>query len=316
MKISGFTFARNASLLYYPIRESILSILPIVDEFIVNIGKGDPEDNTRELIESIQSPKIKIIESEWNLEKYPHGTENAHQTDIAKNHCTGDWLFYLQADEVVHEKYLENIVRRCEQLANHTEIEGLLFRYIHFYGDYKHYVHHHGWYPYEIRIIRNDPDIHSFASAQSFRRIPHFDGIHYREKKGTIKLKVAKVDAAIYHYGWVRPPALMTKKSHALATIHKGAEKANQIYSQPNEIFNYGPLGRLKLFNDSHPAVMQSWIKKFNWKDQLNYGSTLKINRPKMKHEKMKYRLATWIEQKLFGGKRLFYHRNWRIIKV
>ena len=110
MRISGFTFCKNADKLYYPIKQSIQSILPIVDEFIVNIGDCDDDDKTVELIESINSPKIKIIFSEWNLEKYPNGTENAHQTDIAKNACSGDWLFYLQADEVVHEKYLYNIV--------------------------------------------------------------------------------------------------------------------------------------------------------------------------------------------------------------
>ena len=94
MKISGFTFTRNVSKLYYPICESIQSILPIVDEFVVALGKGDEDDNTRELLESIRSPKIKIIETEWDLKAFPNGTEYAHQTDIAKSHCSGDWLFW------------------------------------------------------------------------------------------------------------------------------------------------------------------------------------------------------------------------------
>jgi hypothetical protein len=50
MKISGFTMVRNAEKLYFPIKESILSVLPVVDEFIVALGDGD--DNTRGLIES------------------------------------------------------------------------------------------------------------------------------------------------------------------------------------------------------------------------------------------------------------------------
>jgi hypothetical protein len=59
MKVSGFTFVKNAVKYGYPVVESIKSILPIVDEFIVCLG--DSEDNTTELIKGINSPKIKII---------------------------------------------------------------------------------------------------------------------------------------------------------------------------------------------------------------------------------------------------------------
>ena len=201
MRISGFSFVKNGIKLYYPVVEAIKSILPICDEFIVAVGKGDEDDNTRKQIEAIGDPKIKIIDTVWNLEKYPRGMENAHQTDIAKEHCTGDWLFYLQADEVIHEKYLPVITKRCEELLDNENIEGLLFKYNHFWGDYNYYHTGHGWYPHEIRIIRNRPDIHSWESAQSFRRIPDFDGIHYRQKENTYKLKVAAVDAYVYHYG-------------------------------------------------------------------------------------------------------------------
>jgi len=90
MRISGFTMVKNATKLYYPIKASILSVLPICDEFIVALGDCDPDDFTRTEIESINSPKIKIIDTVWDLNKYSRGTENAHQTDIAKSHCTGD----------------------------------------------------------------------------------------------------------------------------------------------------------------------------------------------------------------------------------
>ena len=66
MSISGFTFVKNAQKLYYPVKESILSILPIVDEFVIALGKSDPGDNTLALLRSIDSDKIKIIETEWD----------------------------------------------------------------------------------------------------------------------------------------------------------------------------------------------------------------------------------------------------------
>ena len=260
MKISGLSFVKNGIKLYYPVIESIKSILPIWDEFIVAVGKS--EDNTRDKIASIGNPKIKIIDAVWDLNKYPGGMENAHQTNIAKNAYSGDWLFYLQADEVVHEKYLPIIKKRCEDLLDDKEVDGLLFNYRHFWGDYEHCHISHCRYPKEIRIIRNDPAIHSWESAQSFRRIPNFDGLNYRQHKNTYKFKVAPVDAYIYHYGGVRPPQLMVNKKKALDTVHKGSEKVRQMYKDYPSEFDYGPLNKLAYFKGIHPKVIKDWIKK------------------------------------------------------
>ncbi|MBU8893699.1 MAG: hypothetical protein KOO66_13045 [Bacteroidales bacterium] len=314
MKISGFTMGKNVDKLYYPVKPAIMSILPIVDEFVVALGKSDDDDKTREEILSINSNKIKIIDTVWDLEKFPNGMENAHQTDIAKSHCTGDWLFYLQADEVIHEKYLPVIKARCEELADDKNVEGLLFRYKHFWGDYEHYHFSHRWYKHEIRIVRNDPEIHSWESAQSFRRIPEFEGINYRQQEGTFKLKVANVDAEVYHYGWVRPPSLMKKKMKALDTIHKGEEgvqKKETLYRN----FDYGVLNKLQKFTESHPQVMITWIEKFNWKDELQYIGKANNKRKKHAHEKIKYRCLTWIENNLRGGVSLGGFKNYILLK-
>ncbi len=273
-----------------------MSILPIVDEFIVALGDCDPNDQTKEEILSIKSDKIRIIDTVWDLEKYPNGMENAHQTDIAKSECKGDWCFYLQADEVVHEKYLDGIASNCAEFRNDPDVEGFLFDYVHFWADYDHIQNSYGWYASEIRIVRNDPEIHSWKSAQSFRRIPDFDGINYRVKDGTEKLKVVEVGASIYHYGWVRPPVLMQNKSKSLDTIHKGKPAADKEYIEKPGYFDYGPLGRLKRFGDTHPEVMKSFISEFNWSEALNYGSKEKNPaRKRRKDERLKYRILTWI---------------------
>ncbi len=298
MKISGFSFVRNGLKLYYPVVESIKSILPIVDEFVIAVGRGDPDDRTREAITAIGDPKIKIIDTNWDEHYFKKGIINAIQTDIAKEACSGDWLFYLQADEVVHEKYLPIIQQRCRELLYDERVEGLLFRYKHFWGDYDHYQISHGWYPYEIRIIRNDPHIHSWQSAQSFRYFEYYE--HPRQKKGHRKLRVARVDAEIYHYGWVRPPHLMQNKSRALGTLHWGKKRANAYFqAQPRE-FDYGPLNLLPRFNDRHPAVMQERVQKMNWRDKLQYEGKPDKSRPRHKHERLKYRIITFFEQKVF----------------
>ena len=318
MKISGFSMGKNASKLYYPVKQAVMSVLPVVDEFIIVLGDSDEDDSTREEILSIGSEKIRIIDTVWDIEKYPRGMEHAHQTDIAKSYCSGDWLLYLQSDEVIHEKYLPVIKERCEELFNNSDVEGLLFKNRHFWGNYNHYQYSHCWYRKEIRIIRNDPEIHSWESAQSFRRIPDFDGLNYRQQKDTYKLKVAEIDAYIYHYGWVRPPSLMSNKIRAFRINHHGREnvlKQDRMGLYENR-YDYGNLSCLPEFRDSHPAVMKEWIDKFNWKDQLRYsGPAGTLNPLKNKHDRLKYRVLSWIEKKLLFNRRLGEFKNYRIIK-
>jgi hypothetical protein len=317
MKISGFTFVKNATKLYIPAKQSIASILPIVDEFIVVLGKGDHDDNTRQEIESLQNDKIKIIDSEWETEKFAKNTIFAQQTDIAKSHCTGDWLFYLQCDEAVHEKYLPLIKKAAIEYLNDTEVEGLLFRYKHFWGDYEHYNPSHAFYPREIRVIRNIPEIHSWRDAQSFRVYNHFEPsmVEYLRKEGTRKLKVATIPAEIYHYGWVRPPAMMRKKQKSNSTSFRGKSATDQLYQKSAETFNYGPMNRVKLFKDTHPASMADWIATFNWGDQLQKNGKRKKTSQPEKYERLKYRILTWIEQNLLFGKKIGEFKNFVIVR-
>ncbi|MCF6183979.1 MAG: glycosyltransferase family 2 protein [Bacteroidales bacterium] len=314
MTISGFTMGKNVSKLYYPIRESIESILPIVDEFVIALGDSDEDDNTEEIIKQINSPKIKIIHTVWDIVKFPNGTENARQTNIAKEACTGDWLLHLQADEVIHEKYLDTIKNACEKYIDNERVEGFLFQYKHFFGDYNHFQNAHGWYPKEIRLIRNKPDIYSFRSAQSFKRVPDFDKKNFRQSHGTFPLNVIELDAYIYHYGWVRPPEYMQKKTKSLDTIHKGKSKVAEIYKEKAPEFDYGNLSKLPVFEGTHPKVMENKIKEFNWADKLHYEKNYKPSRAKMKHEKFKSKLLTFISKKILGGKQLFGYTNWNII--
>src|ERR1051325_10281998 len=98
MKVTGFTIIRNAIKYDYPVLEAIQSILPICDEFVV--GVGNSEDGTLELIRSIRSDKIKILESVWDDSKREGGLLLSIETNkvfdsIGKD---SDWCFYIQSD--------------------------------------------------------------------------------------------------------------------------------------------------------------------------------------------------------------------------
>ncbi len=303
MKISGFTIARNTTKYYFPIKESILSILPIVDEYIVALGDSDEGDRTEDIIRSINSSKIKIYKRTWDKQLYVDGEIYRHETDFALSKCTGDWCFYLQGDEVVHEKDLNKITDYCRKYLGDKRAEGLLFNYIHFWGDYDHYIDTHGWVKNEIRIIRKDIGIYSYKDAASFRL--------EKDKR----LRVIKTPVKIYHYGWVRPPELMVSKKKEMDSMYWGIEKANEVYKKKNVFFEYGPLGLLSVYKESHPKTMAAWIKKFNWKDKLDYSKKLRVQRKLVKHEKIKYKFLTFIEKKLLGGKEIFGYSSGNIIK-
>jgi hypothetical protein len=303
MKISGFTMVRNATRFYFPVRESILSMLPIVDEFIVALGEGDADDTTEQEIRSINSPKIKIFHRKWDEQLFVDGHIFREETNFAMDQCSGDWCFYLQADEVVHEKDHEEIVKCCARYREDPRVDGFLFRYLHFWGDYDHYLPFHGWYRNEIRIVRNHKGIRSYKDAQSFR---HSDGS---------KLNVMTLQAQIYHYGWVRPPHLMVSKKKEQHSMHHGKEEAEKDYGNAGEFFNYGPLGRIPVFPGTHPAVMEQYRSRLDWKPRLDYGKQLKVDRKLMKHEKLKYKLVSFIENVLLGGRELFGYSNWKIVR-
>ncbi|MBN1154081.1 hypothetical protein JXB12_04090 [candidate division KSB1 bacterium] len=309
MKISGFSFVRNGIKLYYPVIESITSILPIVDEFVIAIAAGDADDDTRDKILRLNEPKIRIIDTVWDEKYFKKGVINAMQTNIAKEACTGDWLFYLQADEVVHENYLPIIQRRCTELLDVDEVDGLLFGYKHFWGDYDHYHSGHGWYPFEIRIIRNKPDIYSWQSAQSFRHFDYYD--NPRQEAGHHKLRVALAHAEIYHYGWVRPPHLMQNKKRALDTVHWGTKRAGDYYEKAPKEFDYGPLNRLSTFTGTHPRVMQDMIARMDWRNKLQYSGKPNPYRAPHKHERCKYRLLSFFEKHLNGGRQIGGFKNY-----
>jgi len=303
MKISGFTFVRNADKYYFPIKESICSVLPLVDEFIVALGEGDKDDKTREIIASIDSPKIKIFDRIWDQEKFTAGTVFKEETNFALEQCTGDWCFYIQADELAHEQDHSAILKACKDNLHNKSVQGLLFDYNHFWGDYSHVLRSHGWYRKEIRIVRNGIGVQSIKDAQSFRI------------GGTDKLQVKPANAFIYHYGWVRPPAIMQSKKKEQEEIYWGEHSKNETFKKTGIPFDYGALGLLPEFKGTHPKVLQQWMARIDWKEQLNQGKKNNLQRELFKHETRKDRVLSFLENNIFNGKTLFGYSNWTITK-
>ena len=288
MRISGFTFIRNGLKLDYPFIEAITSILPICDELIVVVG--DSEDETRDAILALNEPKIKIVDTVWDETMREGGRVLAQQTDIAMQHITGDWGFYIQGDEVIHEKYLETVKQAMLANLNNDNVQGLLFRYQHFYGSYDYVGHSRKWYRREIRVIRNNIGVSSYRDAQGFRI----------ENK---KLKVKLIDAEMYHYGWVRNPRAQQLKSESFHKLWHDDEWMDQNVGKADEQ-DYNLLESLLKFNGTHPAVLNERLKRMSWK--FNYDPELK------KPLTLKEKLSNFIEKNT--GYRFGEYKNYKII--
>ncbi|CAC9587424.1 hypothetical protein [uncultured Gammaproteobacteria bacterium] len=274
MKVSAFTFIKNGQILGYPFIQSIQSILPIVDEFIINVGES--EDDTLALIQSIKDPKIRIIQSMWNDNMHDRGYVYGQQKMIAQFNCTGDWAFYIEGDEVYHEEDLDKIQVSMQEYVDNPEVEALVLDFYHFYGNANSYLDSPGWYRSEARIIKNS--IRSYAP----------DGLFWlvlgSNKKGKYP-KAKHTGVHCYHYGWVRSEEQMNLKSEKVQQ-YWGGEPAKIDYSQMDQFI-------IKEFTGAHPKIAQDWLPKEKGVYQVdpNYIPTKK---------QKKHRLMLKLE-KLFG---------------
>jgi hypothetical protein len=291
MFVSGFTIARNVVKADYPIKEAILSILPLCDEVIVAVGKS--EDSTLEYIKTIDSDKIKIIETVWDDSLREGGRVLADETNKALKavNPNANWCIYIQADECLHEKDYVHLKQMMQLYKSDDNIDGLLFNYNHFYGTYDYLADSRAWYKREVRIIKNKPEIFSYKDAQGFR------------KHNNQKLSVAQTQASVYHYGWVKHPKLQLEKLKQARKLWHSDDFLEKEYKDELE-FDFSSIDSLKRFEGIHPQIMFDRISKKNWTFDFD------IKRKKMS---LKKRILYWIEK--ISGWRIGEYRNFKTVK-
>ena len=291
MRVTGFSFIRNTIIYDYPIVEAIRSILPLCDDFIVAVGKS--EDKTIDVINSVDKEKIKIIETVWDDNLRDGGKVLSEETNKAFRAIgdESDWAFYIHGDEVVNERYFDTIYAGMKKWKDNKKVDGLLFKYLHFYGSYDYIGSSPKWYQNEIRIIRNDKNIYSYRDAQGFR------------KGENQKLSVKPIDAYICHYGWVKEPAVMQRKQETFNKLYHDDDWIKKNAIKADEFDYAGHIDSLLKFKGSHPAVMLERINKINWKFEYD----ISFNRLSLKN---KFKL--WVK-KIFGIQ--LGYKNYKLIR-
>lgn len=257
MKVTGFTFIRNAIKYDYPIMEAIRSILPLCTDFVVAVGNS--EDETLALISEIDPKKIRIIQTIWDDSLREGGRVLAVETDKAFHAVSedSDWAFYIQGDELVHEKYHSAIKEAMFKWKDDPKVDGLLFNYLHFYGSYDYIGKSPKWYSHEIRLVKNNQAIYSYRDAQGFR------------KGENQKLNVKAIDAYVYHYGWVKDPRAMQRKQEDFNKLWHDQEWIDKHVLKA-ESFDYSNIDALEKFKGTHPLVMQDRIQQTNWEFEFD----------------------------------------------
>ncbi len=290
MKVSGFTFVRNAVRYDYPVVESIRSVLPVCDEIVVAVGRSD--DDTLARVRSINDPRIRIIETVWDDTLREGGRVLAVETDKALDAIApdADWALYIQADEVLHESGHQVLRRAMERWKNDAQVEGLLLNYVHFYGSYDLIGDSRRWYRKEVRVVRPRIGVRSWKDAQGFR-------INGRA------LNVKESGATMHHYGWVKSAAAQqAKQQHFNKLWHDDAWVKKNVGAAAE--YDYSVIDSLAAFTGTHPAPMQQRV-----------ASAPRITGigPGRRNLGLKDRVLLWFER--LTGHRIGEYRNYTLLK-
>lgn len=283
--LSGFTLARNAVALDYPIVPAIRSILDVCDEVVVNVGKS--EDGTREQVAGIGDPRIRILDTVWDFSRA--GLTLAAETDRAMRACRGSWGIYIQADEVLHDGAAAILKQRIAEWDGDARVEGLLVDYLHFYGDFDTLATNRHWYRREVRAVRLGADLHAYGDAQGFRG------------PGERRVRARVAGATMFHYGWARHPAALERKHAAFQGLFQEDEgKIAERRAQPKLQWTPG----LRPFSGTHPKAAQDWIA-----ERRTQGGEPAVESRSLNLGDLRFYLSDWIER--LTGARLFEYRNY-----
>jgi hypothetical protein len=287
MKVSGFTIVRNAITLDFPVVASIRSLLPVCDEVVVNVGRS--EDDTLELVRSIGDPKIRILETEWDMTI--RNRVLGDETLRAMRACRHPWGIYIQADEVLHERGAEELAAAIARHDADRRVEGLLVRYLHFYGDMDTIAVNRRWYRREVRAVRLDPalDILPYQGAQGFRVGPEHR-----------KIRARLTGAEMFHYGWARPTQALKAKRETNRVIYPWSREREAR----RPLLPWFP--GLTRFRGTHPAVAREWV------DARRQDVERRVEPPHFQPEFLRFYASDIIER--LTGARIFEFRNYTVV--
>jgi hypothetical protein len=299
MTVSGYTYVRNGLEMGYPFLQSIQSVLPIVNDFVVVLG--DSRDGSREAIQAIGSSKIRIVDTTWDMNLKTGGKLFAQQSNIGLAEMKGDWVVHIQADEVLHENDTPRLLEFIKLYNDNSHVEGLLFPFLNFRGDYQHIHTGRKAHRFEVRAFKRNPLIRAYKDSQGFRKYSSEQAYQAGEKGS--KLRVAKIDVPVFHYNFVRSPQHMKEKTIFFQKFfHEGEELEKKI--KDLEDFDYNQVDKLEIFRGTHPRLMTAIIAQKDW--DFHYDPSKAII-------SWRHKILNMIED--WTGYRIGEYKNYKVLK-
>jgi hypothetical protein len=212
------------------------------------------------------------------------------ETHRAMQACAHPWGVYIQADEVLHENGARELASAIQAADSDRRVEGLLVKYIHFYGGFDTVATHRRWYRREVRAVRLAPelDIRPYQGAQGFRVGPNHR-----------KIRARLTTAEMFHYGWARPVHALREKREVGRIMYpwRNADPALPLLDW---------MPGLKRFKGTHPAAAHQWI------ESRQYDPERVIGPRRFRREFLRYYISGAIER--LTGVRVFEFRNYKIV--
>jgi hypothetical protein len=152
--ISGFMIVKDVLKQGYPFVEAIASALPLCDEFL--ISEGYSTDGTFEVTQRISSlnRKVKVFRQRWPAAKKLRVL--GELTNALRKKCKFDYIFSVQANEIVHEGSVE-FIRSLPEMC--PEVQTFSFPYLHLIWSYRFSQE------FRLRFCRNLPGIVAVGDA-------------------------------------------------------------------------------------------------------------------------------------------------------
>ena len=135
------------------------------DEIVVQCDKGNTTSEVYKVLDSFKAPVG--LKDPLNVIEFPLNGHFSNFKNNLKDHCTGDWIFQIDADELPHESLITNL-KELLKLNPTTEmflvprvntVNGLTQEHI---NKWRWNVNEKGWvnWPdYQTRIIQNSSKI-------------------------------------------------------------------------------------------------------------------------------------------------------------
>lgn len=220
MKLSAIISYRDCIRTGYPFLEAILSVLPIVDEYLINDG-GSTDGTlevTKRLAEMYQDKIILYDIPDYTCTLWQCVTE---QYNKLLDDATGDWIFMGNADELIHENDLKTFKHTLEQTPKETIV------YRHLRKEISNWWSELGWYDYyPARTVRNiDGIFQSWPShgGDEFL-IPEWKWLRYPPECQTLE------GYMMWHYYTMFLDNILEKRKHDSEEVASGDKARMKQY--------------------------------------------------------------------------------------